>query len=119
MKPEPKPQAPAPAAEQPKAEEPKKDNIFRPGHTQLAGPQILGTMDVSGMVPGGKHKRKRLEMLQSRATRRAARRIRRTSLHRVRLTSHSRTIRTSQSQARVVVIRRRRSTSQSQLFAQR
>ena len=61
VKPEPKPQAPAPAAEQPKAEEPKKDNIFRPGHTQLAGPQILGTMDVSGMVPGGKHKRKRLE----------------------------------------------------------
>ena len=61
VKPEPKPQAPAPAAEQPKAEEPKKDNIFRPSHTQLAGPQILGTMDVSGMVPGGKHKRKRLE----------------------------------------------------------
>ena len=61
VKPEPKPQVPAPAAEQPKAEEPKKDNIFRPSHTQLAGPQILGTMDVSGMVPGGKHKRKRLE----------------------------------------------------------
>ena len=66
--------APAPApvvkeqtakVEQPKqesaAEQPKKDNVFRPNQTQLAGPQILGTMDVSGMVPGGKHKRKRLE----------------------------------------------------------
>ena len=55
----------APAkAEEPKqeaaTEQPKKDGIFRP-HTQLAGPQILGTMDVSGMVPGGKHKRKRLD----------------------------------------------------------
>ena len=66
--------APAPApvvkeqaakVEQPKQEsvdeQPKKDNVFRPNQTQLAGPQILGTMDVSGMVPGGKHKRKRLE----------------------------------------------------------
>ena len=26
----------------------------------LTGPQVLGTMDVSGFVPGGKHKRKRL-----------------------------------------------------------
>ena len=86
-KPEPQP-APAPAKEEPKkvepapapapvvkeqaakveqpkqesvAEQPKKDNVFRPNQTQLAGPQILGTMDVSGMVPGGKHKRKRLE----------------------------------------------------------
>ena len=55
------------AAEQPKAEtaaEEKpaahKDNIFRPNTTTLAGPQILGTMDVTGMVPGGKQKRKRL-----------------------------------------------------------
>ena len=64
--------APAPVKEQPAAkveepkkeaaaEQPKKDGVFRPAHTQLAGPQILGTMDVSGMVPGGKHKRKRLE----------------------------------------------------------
>ena len=68
VKEEPKP-APAPMKEEPKAEpvsepkaeEPKKDGVFRPAHTQLAGPQILGTMDVSGMVPGGKHKRKRLE----------------------------------------------------------
>ena len=58
-KPEPKPEPKAePKAE---AEQPKKDNVFRPNQTQLAGPQILGTMDVSGMVPGGKHKRKRLE----------------------------------------------------------
>ena len=56
-------EAPNVVSEQPKQEaaEPKKDNVFRPGHTSLAGPQILGTMDVSGMVPGGKHKRKRLD----------------------------------------------------------
>ena len=38
----------------------KADNVFRPSVNTLAGPQILGTMDVSGMVPGGKQKRKRL-----------------------------------------------------------
>ena len=27
----------------------------------LTGPQVLGTMDVSGFVPGGRHKRKRLQ----------------------------------------------------------
>ncbi|MBQ1253919.1 MAG: translation initiation factor IF-2, partial [Alistipes sp.] len=64
--PEPKPQPVTPVAEQPKAEEPKREEpkregVFRPNQTQLAGPQILGTMDVSGMVPGGKHKRKRLD----------------------------------------------------------
>ncbi len=47
----------SPVAEQPKSE----DKVFRPNQTHLAGPQILGTMDVSGMVPGGKHKRKRLD----------------------------------------------------------
>ena len=52
--------APAPAAEEPKAEAPK-DNIFRPQTVTLAGPQVLGTMDVSGFVAGGKHKRKRLQ----------------------------------------------------------
>ncbi len=53
--------ASAPAApEAPKAEAPK-DNVFRPSVTQLAGPQVLGTMDVSGFVPGGRHKRKRLQ----------------------------------------------------------
>ncbi len=65
-KPQPKPEpAPAPAPEQPKqepkAEEKKDGGVFRVNQTQLAGPQILGTMDVSGMVPGGKHKRKRLD----------------------------------------------------------
>ena len=49
--------APQPAPETPK----RDDNIFRPNHTQLAGPQILGTMDVSNIVPGGRHKRKRLD----------------------------------------------------------
>ncbi len=53
------PKTEAKAEAKPEAE--KKDGVFRPNQTQLAGPQILGTMDVSGMVPGGKHKRKRLE----------------------------------------------------------
>ena len=55
--------APAPAAEpapEKRPEEPK-DNIFRPATVTLTGPQVLGTMDVSGFVPGGKHKRKRLQ----------------------------------------------------------
>ena len=71
-KPEPKPEPAKPAekpaepkvekpAEEPKAEDQKKDSVFRPNQTHLAGPQILGTMDVSGMVAGGKHKRKRLD----------------------------------------------------------
>ncbi len=37
-----------------------KDDVFRPATVTLQGPQVLGTMDVSGFVPGGKHKRKRL-----------------------------------------------------------
>ena len=49
--------APAPAPE-PTA---PKDNIFRPETVTLTGPQVLGTMDVSGFVAGGKHKRKRLQ----------------------------------------------------------
>ncbi len=58
-------ETPKPAAE-PKpvevvAEEPKRDSVFRPDVEHLGGPKILGTMDVSNMVPGGKHKRKRLE----------------------------------------------------------
>ena len=65
---EPKREEPAP---QPKVEskvvetikeEPKKEDVFRATETPtLAGPQILGTMDVSGMVAGGKRHRKRLE----------------------------------------------------------
>ncbi|MBR2866883.1 MAG: translation initiation factor IF-2 [Alistipes sp.] len=42
-------------------EESKKDSVYRPEVAQLGGPKILGTMDVSNMVPGGKHKRKRLD----------------------------------------------------------
>ena len=75
-KPAPKPQpAPHPAA--PKTEAapasetasaakpepeaaPKSDNIFRPAVQTLTGPQVLGTMDVSGFTPGNRHKRKRL-----------------------------------------------------------
>ena len=48
-------EAPAPAPE-PAA---PKDNIFRPETVTLTGPQVLGTMDVSGFVAGGKHKHKR------------------------------------------------------------
>ena len=39
---------------------PKSDNIFRPAVQTLTGPQVLGTMDVSGFTPGNRHKRKRL-----------------------------------------------------------
>ena len=78
-KPEPKKEEPKPVVEEPKkeeskkeepkpvveskpaAEEPKRDSVFRPDVEHLGGPKILGTMDVSNMVPGGKHKRKRLE----------------------------------------------------------
>ena len=75
---EPKKEEPKPVVEEPKrvetpkpvaepkpvevaAEEPKRDSVFRPDVEHLGGPKILGTMDVSNMVPGGKHKRKRLE----------------------------------------------------------
>ena len=71
---EPKKEEPKPVAEpkveaapvaEPKVEaqpaEVKRDSVFRPDAPQLDGPKILGTMDVSNMVPGGKHKRKRLE----------------------------------------------------------
>ena len=61
---EPKKEEPKPVVE-PKVEaqpaEVKRDSVFRPDAPQLDGPKILGTMDVSNMVPGGKHKRKRLE----------------------------------------------------------
>ena len=77
-KPEPKKEEPKPVVEEPKkeeskkeeskkeepkpvVEEPKRDSVFRPDVEHLGGPKILGTMDVSNMVPGGKHKRKRLE----------------------------------------------------------
>ena len=57
VKPAPQPKV----VEEPK-EEPKQSNVFRATEAPtLAGPQILGTMDVSGMVAGGKRHRKRLE----------------------------------------------------------
>ena len=57
-----RPEPETPKAEAPKAAAPAGDGIFRPSDTPtLSGPQILGKMDVSGMVPGGKHKRKRLD----------------------------------------------------------
>ncbi|MBR4028971.1 MAG: translation initiation factor IF-2 [Alistipes sp.] len=65
VKPEPKPEAkPEPKVEvkpEPVAEEPKRNSLYRTEVEQLDGPKILGTMDVSNMVPGGKHKRKRLD----------------------------------------------------------
>ena len=61
VKPAPAPKAEPVVVEEPK-EEPKKAEVFRATETPtLAGPQILGTMDVSGMVAGGKRHRKRLE----------------------------------------------------------
>ena len=58
--PAPQPEATAAPAGNTQAEAPK-DKVFRPTITPLAGPQVLGTMDVSGFVPGGRHKRKRLQ----------------------------------------------------------
>ena len=61
--PAPKP-TPAPAAAPaPKAESvaEAKPGSFRPTEAPtLSGPQILGKMDVTGMVPGGKHRRKKI-----------------------------------------------------------
>ncbi|MBO5350743.1 MAG: translation initiation factor IF-2 [Alistipes sp.] len=68
---QPKPVVEAPKVDEKPVEQPKQeekpaeqkpvDNVFRPGGVTLQGPQVLGTMDVSGFVPGGKHKRKRLQ----------------------------------------------------------
>ena len=52
--------AQATPAQTPKTPEAPRDNVFRPAVQTLAGPQVLGTMDVSGFVAGGRHKRKRL-----------------------------------------------------------
>ena len=57
----PKPVVEQPAVEAPTQEEKPAEGVFRPGSVTLSGPQVLGTMDVSGFVPGGKHKRKRLQ----------------------------------------------------------
>ena len=60
---QPKPAASSAQAAQatPAAPAAPKDHVFRPAIEQLQGPQVLGTMDVSGFVPGGRHKRKRLQ----------------------------------------------------------
>lgn len=55
----PKPEAAPEVKPQPEAA-PKSDNVFRPTVQTLAGPQVLGTMDVSSFTPGNRHKRKRL-----------------------------------------------------------
>ena len=66
-KPAPQPKVEPKVVEEPKKSEepkvePKKEEIFRATEAPtLAGPQILGTMDVSGMVAGGKRHRKRLD----------------------------------------------------------
>ena len=62
--PKPQVEAPKPQAVAPKAES-NTDNRtgaqFRPTEAPtLSGPQILGKMDVTGMVPGGKHRRKKV-----------------------------------------------------------
>ena len=61
--PAPKP-TPAPAAASAPKAEPvaeAKPGSFRPTEAPtLSGPQILGKMDVTGMVPGGKHRRKKI-----------------------------------------------------------
>ncbi len=55
---------PEPKVEPAKVEEPKvpeaKSGVFRVNQQTLAGPNVLGTMDVSAFTPGGKGKRKRL-----------------------------------------------------------
>ncbi len=56
-----KPVVPQPEPEVAQVAETKKsDGVFRPTNHTLAGPQVLGTMDVSAFSAGGKHKRKRL-----------------------------------------------------------
>ncbi len=66
-KPAPQPKVEPKVVEEPKRSEepkvePKKEGVFRATEAPtLAGPQILGTMDVSGMVAGGKRHRKRLD----------------------------------------------------------
>ena len=50
-----------PKAEEPVQVAPVKEAQTPSDNMTLAGPKVLGTMDVSGFVPGGKHKRKRLQ----------------------------------------------------------
>ena len=50
-----------PKAEEPVQAAPVKEAQTPSDNMTLAGPKVLGTMDVSGFVPGGKHKRMRLQ----------------------------------------------------------
>ncbi len=61
--PQPKVEPVVEVKEEPIVEEPKREEkVFRATEAPtLSGPQILGTMDVSGMVAGGKRHRKRLD----------------------------------------------------------
>ena len=61
VKPEPKVEEKPVEVKSEPAEASKSEEPFRAETTLLTGPKVLGTMDVSGMVPGGKHKRKRLQ----------------------------------------------------------
>ena len=64
-KPQPQPQPDVQKPAQPAAQQKQEvRNVaeFKPTEAPtLVGPQILGKMDVTGMVPGGKHRRKRLD----------------------------------------------------------
>ena len=58
---------------QPIKEEDRESAQFKPTEAPtLSGPQILGKIDVSGMVPGGKHRRKRIDKEKIDITRQAA-----------------------------------------------
>ena len=57
---------------QPIKEEDRESAQFKPTEAPtLSGPQILGKIDVSGMVPGGKHRRKRIDKEKIDITRQA------------------------------------------------
>ncbi len=58
---------------QPIKEEDRESAQFKPTEAPtLSGPQILGKIDVSGIVPGGKHRRKRIDKEKIDITRQAA-----------------------------------------------
>ncbi|MBQ5648174.1 MAG: translation initiation factor IF-2 [Alistipes sp.] len=60
--PQPKAEPVVEVKEEPKEEPKREEKVFRATEAPtLSGPQILGTMDVSGMVAGGKRHRKRLD----------------------------------------------------------
>ena len=76
-KPQPAPQPAAPKTEAAPASEtasaakpepeaaPKSDNIFRPAVQTLTGPQVLGTMDVSGFTPGNRLSKEKVDVTRT------------------------------------------------------